>query len=183
MSTTLTPAEIGPLRDIAGAMIPANADLRMPAADDPLILENIVRSVARDLPLVREAIGAITKKANGAFARLDQGSKESLLNNYAANGGAAICIPQKKGYWFQPGGILSPDGHCRPFDASGQGTVVGNGVGMVVLKRLSDAVEDGDAVLAVIKGFGLNNDGSSKVGYTAPSIEGQAQAIGTEGRR
>src|SRR5262249_16131219 len=88
-----------------------------------------------------------------------------------------ISTPQKKGYWYQPGGIASPDGHCRPFDASAQGTVIGNGVGVVVLKRLSDAIRDRDKIEAVIKGFALNNDGSTKVGYTAPSIDGQTNAI------
>ncbi|MDQ3898507.1 MAG: acyltransferase domain-containing protein [Actinomycetota bacterium] len=105
---------------------------------------------------------------------------QSLRHGYsdlALAGGVAITTPQKQGYWYQPGGILSPDGHCRPFDSRGQGTVVGNGVGVVVLKRLADAVQDGDNVVAVIKGFASNNDGAAKVGYTAPSIEGQSQAI------
>jgi acyl transferase domain-containing protein len=95
----------------------------------------------------------------------------------ALAGGAAISVPQKKGYWYTQGGIESPDGHCRPFDASGQGTVVGCGVGIVLLKRLAEAIRDGDQILAVIKGFGLNNDGTGKVGYTAPSIDGQSAAI------
>lgn len=95
----------------------------------------------------------------------------------ALAGGVAVGVPQKRGYFYQAGGILSPDGHCRTFDAEGQGTVVGNGVGMVLLKRLSDALADGDAIHAVIKGAALNNDGSLKVGYTAPSLEGQAQVI------
>jgi len=95
----------------------------------------------------------------------------------ALAGGVAIAVPQRRGYWYQLGGIHSPDGHCRTFDALGQGTVVGSGVGMVLLKRLKEAVADGDRIHAVIKGFGLNNDGSAKVGYTAPSVDGQAQAI------
>jgi acyl transferase domain-containing protein len=105
---------------------------------------------------------------------------QSLRHGYcdmALAGGVAIGVPQKKGYWYQPGGIPSPDGHCRPFDVNGQGTVVGNGVGIVVLKRLSDALEDSDNILALIKGFALNNDGAVKVGYTAPGIEGQSQVI------
>lgn len=72
---------------------------------------------------------------------------------------------------------MSPDGHCRAFDASAQGTVGGNGIGIVVLKRLSEALADGDHIHAVIKGAAINNDGSGKVGYTAPSIKGQAQVI------
>jgi acyl transferase domain-containing protein/acyl carrier protein len=105
---------------------------------------------------------------------------QNLVHGYcdmALAGGVAINIPQKKGYWYSPGGIESPDGHCRPFDAAGQGTVVGNGVGVVLLKRLSDALADGDRIEAVIKGFALNNDGSGKVGYTAPSVDGQAHVI------
>jgi acyl transferase domain-containing protein/acyl carrier protein len=95
----------------------------------------------------------------------------------AIAGGVAVNVPQKKGYFYQPGGILSPDGHCRTFDASGQGTVVGNGVAIVVLKRLSEALADGDAIRAIIRGTALNNDGSMKVGFGAPSVEGQTQAI------
>ena len=105
---------------------------------------------------------------------------QNLRHGYcdmALAGGVAISTPQKTGYWYQPGGILSPDGHCRPFDVNAQGTVVGSGVGVVVLKRASDAVRDGDNILALIKGFAVNNDGSMKVGYTAPGIEGQSRAI------
>lgn len=105
---------------------------------------------------------------------------QNLAHGYcdvALAGGVGIGIPQKRGYWYQPGGIHSPDGRCRAFDAAGQGTVVGNGVAVVVLKRLSDAIADGDRIHAVIKGFALNNDGAAKVGYTAPSVDGQAQAI------
>jgi len=95
----------------------------------------------------------------------------------ALAGGVRILLPQKAGYLYQEGGVLSPDGHCRAFDADAGGTVSGNGVGVVVLKRLEDAIEDGDHMYAVIKGFALNNDGSSKVGYTAPSVEGQTEVI------
>jgi acyl transferase domain-containing protein len=104
----------------------------------------------------------------------------SLLNyqcDMALAGGVAVNLPQNKGYLFQKGGIHSPDGHCRAFDAGAQGTVSGNGVGIVVLKRLSDALADGDEIRAVIRGAAMNNDGALKVGYTAPSVEGQAQVI------
>jgi acyl transferase domain-containing protein/surfactin synthase thioesterase subunit/acyl carrier protein len=83
----------------------------------------------------------------------------------------------KTGYVYQEGMIASPDGHCRAFDARAQGTVFGDGVGMVVLRRLTDAVADGDRIHAVIKGSAVNNDGSVKVGYTAPSVEGQSKVI------
>ncbi|AOT10637.1 SDR family NAD(P)-dependent oxidoreductase [Pseudoalteromonas luteoviolacea] len=81
------------------------------------------------------------------------------------------------GYRYQEGMILSPDGHCRAFDAEAQGTVPSDGMGLVVLKRLEDAVKHGDNILAVIKGSAINNDGNSKIGYTAPSVEGQARVI------
>ena len=95
----------------------------------------------------------------------------------ALAGGATIGIPQKRGYVYEEGGISSPDGHCRSFDASAKGTVGGNGVAIVLLKRMSEAVADGDPIRAVIRGYGLNNDGSAKVGYTAPSVRGQAEVI------
>ena len=105
---------------------------------------------------------------------------ESLLvgsSDIAMAGGVTIRVPQKAGYLHQRNGIHSPDGHCRAFDAKAQGTVGGNGVGIVVLKRLSDALADGDTIHAVIKGSAINNDGSQKVGYTAPSVQGQAKVI------
>jgi acyl transferase domain-containing protein/acyl carrier protein len=105
---------------------------------------------------------------------------QSLLSgesDLALAGGVAVNVPQRKGYMYQAGGIVSPDGHCRTFDASATGTVIGSGIGLVVLKRLSDALRDRDHIHAVITGAALNNDGSAKVGYHAPSIEGQAQCI------
>ena len=95
----------------------------------------------------------------------------------ALAGAVSVSFPQRRGYLYQEGGITSPDGHCRPFDAASAGTVSGDGVGVVALKRLEDALKDGDAIYAVIKGFATNNDGSLKIGYTAPSVEGQADVI------
>ncbi|HAN93152.1 MAG TPA: polyketide synthase type I, partial [Nitrospira sp.] len=95
----------------------------------------------------------------------------------ALAGGVSVTVPQKVGYLYQEGGIVSPDGHCRTFDAKAEGTVGGSGVGLVLLKRLQDALDEGDHILAVVKGSAVNNDGAAKVGYTAPSIEGQAQVI------
>jgi amino acid adenylation domain-containing protein len=95
----------------------------------------------------------------------------------ALAGGVSITFPQKKGHIYQEGGISSPDGHCRAFDERAQGTVAGDGVGIVVLKRLAEAVADRDHIYAVIKGFAINNDGSVKAGYTAPSEDGQAEVI------
>ncbi|MEM7355592.1 MAG: SDR family oxidoreductase, partial [Acidobacteriota bacterium] len=95
----------------------------------------------------------------------------------ALAGGVSISNYRKAGYFYQEEGIMSPDGHCRAFDARAQGTVPGNGAGLVVLKRLTDALEDGDTIRAVIKGSAINNDGSGKIGFTAPSIEGQTAVI------
>jgi phthiocerol/phenolphthiocerol synthesis type-I polyketide synthase E len=95
----------------------------------------------------------------------------------ALAGGVSVVMPQRVGYRYRSGGILSPDGHCRAFDADAAGTVGGNGAGVVALRRLDDALRDGDYVHAVLRGSAINNDGAVKVGYTAPSIDGQADVI------
>lgn len=92
-------------------------------------------------------------------------------------GGVSISSSAQVGYSYHEGGFLSPDGHCRAFDAQAQGTINGNGVGLVVLKQLPEAIAAGDAIQAVIKGSAVNNDGAAKVGYTAPSVTGQAAVI------
>jgi amino acid adenylation domain-containing protein len=105
---------------------------------------------------------------------------QSLLTfqtDMALAGGVSITLPQERGYPYQEGGMVSPDGHCRAFDAAAQGTVFGGGVGVVLLKRLDDAIRDGDQIHSVIRGFAVNNDGSAKVGYAAPSVEGQTSVI------
>ncbi|ADO71940.1 type I polyketide synthase [Stigmatella aurantiaca] len=98
-------------------------------------------------------------------------------SDLALAGGVRINVPQRRGYVFAPDGISSPDGHCRAFDEKAEGTVSGSGVGIVVLKRLADALEDGDFIHAVILESAINNDGASKVGFTAPSVDGQVAAI------
>ncbi len=105
---------------------------------------------------------------------------QSLLNgecDMALAGGVTIELPQGRGYVFKEGEILSPDGHCHAFDHRAQGTVFGSGAGVVVLRRLADAIADGDHIWAVIKGTAVNNDGAAKAGYLAPSVDGQARAI------
>ena len=105
---------------------------------------------------------------------------QSLLNHecdMALAGGVSVSVPQGLGGHYQDGGIISPDGHCRAFDARARGTVKGSGAGVVVLKRLADALHDRDTVHAVIKGSAINNDGAMKVGFTAPAVEGQASVI------
>lgn len=105
---------------------------------------------------------------------------QSLLGgetDLAVAGGVRIRVPLTAGYVYEEGGILSPDGACRAFDAEARGTVAASGAAFVVLKRLADAVGDGDTVYAVLKGSAINNDGSDKVGFTAPSVRGQADAV------
>lgn len=95
----------------------------------------------------------------------------------ALAGGVTLELPHRVGYLYEEGEILSPDGHCRAFDADSKGTVFGSGAGVVALRRLSDALEDGDVIHAVIKGSAVNNDGATKVGYLAPSVDGQSASI------
>src|SRR2546421_1978211 len=105
---------------------------------------------------------------------------QSLLNyecDLAIAGGAAIAVPHPTGYLYQEGGIVSPDGECRTFDAQAQGSVFGSGVGVVTLKRLAEALEDEDHIYAVIRGSAINNDGSMRVSYTAPGLDGQSEVI------
>ncbi len=105
---------------------------------------------------------------------------QSLLSyecDMAVAGGVTIRVPEVSGYLYKEGGVSSPDGHCRAFDAKAQGMVGGNGAGVVVLKRLEEALADRDQILAVIKGSAINNDGAGKLGFTAPSIDAQAEVI------
>jgi acyl transferase domain-containing protein/surfactin synthase thioesterase subunit len=95
----------------------------------------------------------------------------------ALAGAATVRVPQRVGYRSVKGGILSPDGHCRAFDADAQGTIFGSGVGAVLLKELAAAVADGNHIYAVIRGSAINNDGADKVSYTASSVAGQARAM------
>lgn len=98
-------------------------------------------------------------------------------SDMAIAGGVNVCPPFHSGYLYRAGGIHSSDGHCRAFDADAGGTVSGQGIGLVLLKRLYDAIDDGDTIRAVVLGTATNNDGSDKIGFTAPSIDGQAEAI------
>ena len=95
----------------------------------------------------------------------------------AIAGGVYLSFPQKRGSYYQEGGPNTADGHCRPFDAQASGTSFSDGLGVVALKRLSEALEDGDQIYAVIRGVGFNNDGSEKVGFLAPSVRGQKEVI------
>ncbi len=105
---------------------------------------------------------------------------QSLLNyqsDMALCGGVSLNVPVREGYLYDEGSILSPVGECRAFDADASGTVFGSGVGVVLLKRLTDAVRDKDPVIAIIRGVAINNDGADKIGFTAPSVKGQSEVI------
>ena len=95
----------------------------------------------------------------------------------AVAGGASVMVPNKAGYMYVDDSILAKDGHCRAFDENATGTLWGSGCGVVLLKRLSDAVRDNDNIRAIIRGSAINNDGNDKVGYTAPSVKGQSEVV------
>ncbi|HEY8209099.1 MAG TPA: amino acid adenylation domain-containing protein, partial [Myxococcaceae bacterium] len=107
-----------------------------------------------------------------AFRSIQQGECDLALA-----GGVALTVPIRSGHLYQEGGMLSSDGSTRTFDASSTGTVFSDGAAMVVLRRLEDAVRDGDTIYAVLRGAGINNDGGDKASFTAPSVEGQALVV------
>lgn len=121
----------------------------------------------------------IQTACSSALVALHQ-ARESLLRgecDMALAGGSTINVPLDHGYHYSEGEILSPDGHCRPFDHRSAGTVFGSGTGCLVVKRLDDALDDGDTIHAVVKGSAINNDGALKVGYLAPGVERQVDVI------
>ncbi|HEX8441989.1 non-ribosomal peptide synthetase/type I polyketide synthase, partial [Archangium sp.] len=140
--------------------------------------ENVATKVSFKLRLRGESLALYTACSTGLVS-VHMACQSLLLrqSDIALAGAVRLSLPQRTGYLYQEGMIFSPDGHCRAFDSRAKGTVSGNGVGVVVLKPLADALRDGDHVYAVIKGSAINNDGHQKIGYTAPSVEGQAEAI------
>lgn len=139
---------------------------------------DIATRVAYKLGLTGQAI-AVSTACSTSLVAIAQACKALRAGDVDAvlAGGVSITFPQKRGYLYMESGMASSDGQCRPFDAESSGTVFGHGAGVVVLKRLSDAVADGDHIHAVIRGVGLNNDGAEKMSYTAPTVTGQAEAI------
>ena len=121
---------------------------------------------------VQTACSTALTAVSQACAALREGQADMVLA-----GGVSVTFPTKRPYAYLPEGMASSDGHCRTFDAKASGTVFGDGAGLVVLRRLEDALADGDEVIAVIRGIGINNDGADKAGYAAPSIRAQADAI------
>ncbi len=140
--------------------------------------EFLATRVAYKLDLRGPAL-TIQSACSTSLVAVAQACQSLLLyqSDMALAGGASISFPQHRGYLHQEGGMVSADGHCRPFDASASGTIFGSGAGVVLLKRLEDAIADGDQVYGVILGCGLSNDGAGKVGFTAPSVDGQVAAI------
>ncbi len=134
--------------------------------------------VSYRLNLKRQSININTACSTGLVAVAEACQALAMgRSDVALAGAASIVVPQIDGYFYRQGGIESIDGHCRPFEDRAGGTVFSNGVGVVILKRLGDALADNNTIYAVIKGVGMNNDGSDKLGYTAPSVNGQIECI------
>ena len=157
-------------------------DLTGSAGRYPLLLaserEYAVTRVAFKLGLTGPAISVNTAcSTSGVALHLAYQSVLSGECDLAIVGGARVAVPQTAGYVYEEDGILSPDGHCRAFDAGARGTVIGSGVAMVVIKRLSDAIADRNTIRAVVKSTAINNDGSDKLGYTAPGVAGQKRVV------
>jgi phthiocerol/phenolphthiocerol synthesis type-I polyketide synthase E len=163
-----------------------SADRELHAAADPVkvLLGNekdyLASRIAYKLGLEGPAVGVQTACSSSLVA-VHLACQALLAGDcdMALAGGVAVKLPQRSGYRFQEGEIFSPDGHCRPFEARARGTVFGSGLGLVVLRRLDEALAAGDAIRAVVRGSAINNDGGLKVGFTAPRAEGQAKVIGT----
>ncbi|MEU1284233.1 beta-ketoacyl synthase N-terminal-like domain-containing protein [Kitasatospora sp. NPDC005856] len=138
----------------------------------------IATRVSHSLDLRGPSLGVQTACSSGLTAV--HLACQSLLSgecDLALAGGVSLRVPHRAGYLYDQGAIMSPDGRCRPFDEHAEGTLFGSGGGAVLLRPLADAIEAGDPVRAVIRGSAINNDGSRKMGFTAPSIDGQAQVI------
>jgi iturin family lipopeptide synthetase A len=157
-------------------------DVLANAGDLELLMANnkdyVPTRVAYKLDLNGPAVNANTACSTGLInVHLAAQSLLAFECDMALAGGVSIQVPQDRGYLHEPDGILSADGHCRAFDARAGGTVSGNGVGIVLLKRLDEAIADRDHIHAVIVGTAMNNDGADKAGFTAPSVSGQADVI------
>jgi amino acid adenylation domain-containing protein len=134
--------------------------------------------IAHRLDLTGPAVNVITACSTSLVAVvMAMQSLQSGCCDLALAGGASVAVPVRSGHAYQEGAMLSADGHTRTFDASSTGTVFSDGVALVALRRLGDALADGDTIYGVLRGGAINNDGAAKASYTAPSIEGQARVI------
>lgn len=182
-----TPGPVGVFAGMYGSTylqrhLLARPDLIEQFGELPVTLANdkdfIATRVAHRLNLTGPAISVHTGCSTSlvavaqAFSALRNGDCDMALA-----GGAAVTCPPRSGYMYEEGSMLSPDGHTRTFDAKAQGTVFSDGAAVVLLKRLSDALADGDPIHAVLRGVAINNDGGIKASFTAPSIDGQARVV------
>lgn len=157
-----------------------NADVM--AAGDPVQLlyanSSMATQIAYRLDLKGPALDVNTACSTSLVA-VHLACRSLLLYecDMALAGGASVQAAEPLGYAYRPNGILSPDGRCRAFDAQASGVVAGQGVALVLLKRYEDALRDGDTIYALVRGTAINNDGSCKVGYTAPSVDGQVAVL------
>jgi phthiocerol/phenolphthiocerol synthesis type-I polyketide synthase E len=157
-----------------GGVIDVVGDLQIMLGGDK---EYLPARVSYKLDLTGPSI-AVQSACSTSLTAIHMAS-QAILNgecDMALAGGSSVRMPYRTGYLHQPGGTSSPDGHCRAFDIDSGGSVVGNGAGVVLLKHLGEALADGDHIYAVIRGTSINNDGSQKVSFTAPSVHGQARA-------
>ena len=163
-------------------LVDARPDLVAAAGEFAAMLANekdyVATRVAHKLGLTGPAISLYTACSTSLVAIAQAWyALMSWQCDVALAGGVNVAVPQESGYLPAEGAIESADGHCRPFDAEASGTVFSSGAGVLVLKRLADAVEHGDTIWAVIRGVGVNNDGADKASFTAPSVRGQSAAI------
>lgn len=183
-------ANVGPIGVYAGmsnnsyfqSHVEHNHALRQQVGPDAIMMGNekdyLATRVAYKLNLRGPALNIYTACSTSLVAVCQAVTAlQSFQCDVALAGGVSVKFPQERGYIYQEGSLQSPDGTCRAFDERAQGTVFSNGCGVVVLKRVEDAVRDGDRIYAVIKGAALNNDGADKVSFTAPSVGGHAEVI------
>lgn len=160
----------------------SNPELWHSVGDYPIMIGNdkdfLSARISYKLNLKGPAM-VLQSACSSSLAAIHTASQALILGecDAALAGGVSFGRLNKTGYMYREGMIMSPDGHCRAFDAAAKGTVQGQGAGLVLLKRLDDAIRSNDQIYAIIKGSATNNDGSNKQGFTAPSIEGQAKAI------
>jgi amino acid adenylation domain-containing protein len=187
IDTTRTKASIGVYAGVSNnsyrKLVEARPDLVNASGEFVAMLANekdyVATRVAHRIGLTGPAISLYTACSTSLVAVAQAWyALMSWQCDVALAGGINIVVPQESGYVPVDGGIESADGHCRPFDANADGTVFSSGGGVVVLKRLADAIKDGDMIWAVIRGVGVNNDGADKASFSAPSVRGQAGAIG-----
>lgn len=160
----------------------ANPELRSRATSFQTVLGNdkdfIATRVAYKLNLKGPCVNVATLCSSSAVAiHLACQSLLAFQCDMALAGAVSLQASRNEAFFYQEGGIGSPDGHCRPFDSKANGTVSGSGLGIVALRRLEDAVKDGDNILAIIRGTALNNDGAEKMSFAAPGMQGQVEVI------